>query len=79
MQVFPNPTNGMITVSINNSEFKDITIELLSISGQIVYRNEVKNTFSYSEEIDVSSFRRGVYYLRVNDGEDVKIEKILFQ
>ncbi|MEA1876480.1 MAG: T9SS type A sorting domain-containing protein [Bacteroidota bacterium] len=79
MQVYPNPTDGMLTVSINNTELKDITIELLNTSGQIVYRNEVKNAYNYIEEIDVSAFRPGVYYLRINNGEEVKIEKLFVQ
>lgn len=79
MKVYPNPTDGMLTVSINNTELKDITIELLNTSGQIVYRNEVKNAYSYIEEIDVNTFRAGVYYLRINNGEEVKIEKIFVQ
>jgi hypothetical protein len=79
MKVYPNPTNGMFTVSINNTEAKDMTLELVNISGQAVYRNTVKSVYSYTEEIDASAFAKGVYYLKVNDGEEVRIEKIVVQ
>ncbi len=79
MKVYPNPTQGMFTVSISNAEASDLTLELVNISGQTVYRNEVKSVYSYTEEIDASSFAKGVYYLKVNDGEEVKIEKVVIQ
>jgi hypothetical protein len=79
MTVYPNPTEGRFTVSINNTEAMDMTLELVNISGQTVYRNEVKSVYSYTEEIDASAFARGVYYLKVNDGKEVKIEKIVVQ
>jgi hypothetical protein len=77
--VYPNPTQGMFTVSISNAEASDLSLELVNISGQTVYRNEVKSVYSYNEEIDASSFAKGVYYLKVNNGEEVKIEKVVIQ
>ena len=79
MKVYPNPTTGKFTVVINNNEAKDMTLELLSISGQTVYRNEVKSVYSYTDEIDASTFARGVYYLKVNDGDDVRFEKVVVE
>jgi len=64
-------------VSISNAEASDLFLELVTISGQVVYRNEVKSVYSYIEDIDASSFAKGVYYLKVNNGEEVKIEKIV--
>ena len=79
LSVFPNPTNGKFTVSVSNAEASDMTIELVNISGQVVYRNNVKAAYSYTEEIDASEFAKGVYYLKVNDGNGVKIEKVVVQ
>jgi hypothetical protein len=79
LSVYPNPTNGKFTVSVTNPEAADMTIELVNISGQVVYRNQVSATYSYNEEIDVTTFAKGVYYLKVNDGKGVKIEKVVVQ
>ena len=67
------------TVLISNTEVSDITLELVDISGQVVYKNQVKSVYSYTEEIDASTFARGIYYLRVNDGENVQIKKVVIQ
>jgi hypothetical protein len=79
MSVYPNPTTGKFTVNINNAEATDMTIELVNITGQVVYRNEVKAAYSYNEDIDASTFAKGVYYLKVNDAKGVKIEKVVVQ
>jgi hypothetical protein len=79
LTVYPNPTNGEFTVSISNAEATDLTVELVNISGQVVYRNEVKAVYSYNENIDASEFAKGVYYLKVNDGTEVKVEKVVIQ
>jgi len=79
LKVYPNPASGQFTVSITNAEASDLILELVNISGQVVYRNQVKSVYSYNEQIDASAFAKGVYYLKVNDGEKVKIEKVVIQ
>jgi hypothetical protein len=49
------------------------------MSGQTVYRNEVKAVYSLNHEIDVSQYARGVYYLKVNNGKELKIRKVLIE
>jgi hypothetical protein len=79
LRVYPNPTNSEFTVSVTQADVSDLTIELVNISGQVVYRNEVKSVYSLTETIDVREFAKGVYYLKVNNGEEVKIEKVVVQ
>jgi len=79
MNVYPNPTNGKFTVNISNVEATDMTLELVNISGQVVYRNEVKAAYTYNEDIDATTFAKGVYYLKVNTAKGVKVEKVVVQ
>jgi hypothetical protein len=79
LNVYPNPNNGRFTVSISNPEATDMILELVNISGQVVYRNEVKAAYSYNEDIDASTFAKGVYYLKVNSAKGVKVEKVVLQ
>lgn len=79
LSVYPNPTTGKFTVSISNTEATDLTIELVNISGQVVYRNEVKSAYSYNDDIDATSFAKGVYYLKVSDSKGVNVKKVVVQ
>ena len=77
IDVYPNPNNGVFTVQVNRTEAKDLVIELIDITGQILYRNDAKSVMSYKEEIDISSFAKGVYQLRVNDGTTSEVKKVV--
>ena len=57
----------------------DLMLELVNLSGQSVYRHELKSVFGIQEEIETSGFAKGVYYLKVNTGKDTAIRKVIIQ
>ncbi len=79
LNVYPNPARDKFTVSVNNQEATNLTLELVNISGQVVYHHELKYVFGIQEEIDASSFAKGVYYLKVNTGKETAVRKVVIQ
>lgn len=79
VNVYPNPNNGQFTLQVNNPEATDLTVEIMDVQGQIIYRNTVKSVMSYNEEIDASAFAKGIYHLRVSSGTEVKVKKVVIQ
>ena len=79
ISVYPNPNTGRFIISINSNNSENIVVELLNIQGQKVYRKEIKNVTNSVENIDISQFAKGIYYLRVNNGTDVAIRKVVVQ
>jgi len=79
VSVYPNPNDGQFTLQVNNPETADLVIELMDVQGQTIYKNEVKSVMNYNEEIDASAFAKGIYYLRVNNGTDIKVQKVVIQ
>jgi hypothetical protein len=77
ISVYPNPTHGKFRYSISLGEPSDLIIELVNTSGQVVYRNEVTGAYTFSEELDARFYANGVYYLKVNDGKEIKIKKLV--
>ncbi|MFH0761305.1 MAG: T9SS type A sorting domain-containing protein [Bacteroidota bacterium] len=76
--VYPNPTSGSFTVNIVNTVNSDLTITLTNIEGQVIYRNVVKNTLKYEETID-NQLAKGLYFLSVNNGKEVKVQKVIVE
>ena len=79
IEVYPNPNTGRFMISINSNNSEDIVVELVNIQGQHVYRKEINNVTNSVENIDISQFAKGIYYLRVNNGTDVAIRKVIVQ
>ena len=71
--VYPNPGNGLF---ILKSQFKIKTIEVYTISGSRIYRQDpIKE--SRSVEIDISRYPAGIYMVNLFDGWKRYTEKIV--
>lgn len=72
--VYPNPTNGRITISSNNSISG---IEIYTISGKLVYADFKVN--QSSNEIDLSGNSKGIYIVKIYDGTKYYSCKVVLQ
>ena len=72
LSIHPNPVNNFLTIETVNS--CQHTIEITSLNGQLIYRNKIEGSVL---QIDLSSFRKGVYIIRVRSGDLVRTEKII--
>jgi hypothetical protein len=74
--VFPNPSNGKFTISFKNGYFN--TIEIYNLIGERVFiKDGIKE--QSSETIDLSNFPKGIYFIKINDGEKTHTEKVVIQ
>jgi hypothetical protein len=76
--VFPNPSNGPLTVGINNEEVGEYTVAIFNINGNKV-QSEVFSKKSYKEEktLDTSELPIGVYYIKVYNENFEAIHKFV--
>ena len=75
-EVAPNPTNGLCKVFLTNPN-SVVSIEVVDAFAKSLVNI---NTISYSNDIDLSSFAKGVYsiIIRGNQGE-INIKKVVVQ
>mgnify|MGYP006288601483 CR=1 FL=1 len=71
VRIYPNPASGMITLEMPFEE-AECTLEVLSLTGQVVMSRQVYSTGGVLREtIDVSDLSKGMYMLRV-DGKTLR-------
>ncbi len=71
IQVYPNPTSGIVTFK-NASVFgKQFSIQVIDIYGNIV------KTFYNANAIDISSLSNGMYQIKLTSPEGVATKKII--
>ncbi|MCC5916882.1 MAG: T9SS type A sorting domain-containing protein [Cryomorphaceae bacterium] len=77
-KVFPNPNEGRFTLSFSQIMVSDLNIELLDISGKIVF-HEIIRDFSgdYNKTFDQSKLASGSYMLRVRNRKGVVTKHIV--
>ncbi|MCK4631110.1 MAG: T9SS type A sorting domain-containing protein, partial [Bacteroidales bacterium] len=77
IQVYPNPSNGLFKLVVNNVKSGSLGIEIMNMQGQIIFKNVINDPTGFSEYIDLTKFSKGLYFLRINDGNKATVEKIL--
>ena len=66
--VYPNPAHDKLFVSAANIQ----RVELYAVTGQLMIS-------STENEINVSEFESGIYFVRVNCGENVFTERVIIK
>ena len=79
-KIYPNPVSDKLTVEINATVNEGSVISIISMQGQVIYSEVVKeNTSDYRTEIDVDNFARGMYLLKLEDENSSIQQRIIVQ
>jgi hypothetical protein len=73
LSVYPNPSSDMLSVSLGN-DMLNSRYEMMDITGKIIQKglfNEKVN------QLDVSRFNTGMYFLRITSGDKVMSESFI--
>ena len=66
VQVYPNPTNGMITIAATLAKSQYVAINIYDINGKLVYTSTVANAdINFSKNINIETFASGVYMVQL--------------
>ena len=75
INIYPNPSNGIFNFNnLNNSLVNNIKIEVYNIQGERVYQSE-----KIISKIDLSNQSKGMYFMKIIEGNSIITKKILIQ
>ena len=77
LYVYPNPTNGMVTLSYASNKIKEgFIIKIRNSSGEIVYSLILKEiTDSFLKQIDLNTLPKGIYFVELEANAFSKVQK----
>lgn len=55
-------------IYLENSEFKNYTVKIYDITGQIIFSKNYENRTFLAEHIDLSGFDSGIYFVKISNG-----------
>ncbi len=80
MNVYPNPNSGLFTFAAADMNAKEMTIEIVTIEGQVIKSDKYSNVQgNFTEEINMNEFANGVYFMRVTTDGSVFTQRIVKQ
>ncbi|MDB5211756.1 MAG: C-terminal target protein, partial [Sediminibacterium sp.] len=78
--VSPNPNNGIFNLSFEVTGKADLTIDMVSSSGQRVFNSTIKDfSGKYSRKLDLSNVSSEVYILKIQHNKKNYVQKVLIQ
>jgi hypothetical protein len=78
-ELYPNPTSGMVWVTMNLSKSTTVQLSVTNIAGQLVQEFAPNEQLEQNYAIDLSNYPSGVYLARFIIGDQVKTAKIIVE
>lgn len=80
INLFPNPTNGNISLKFSNDNYKKYQLEIINVLGQKLLTTTIESGVTgISPSVNLSGLPKGNYYLRLSSSDKNIIKKITIQ
>lgn len=81
LSCYPNPTGRELNVQLNLTDNTDVIISIVDLQGKVVQNSTLTNYTKGQQTIvlDVNDLAKGIYFVKVEVGEEVFYEKIIKQ
>ena len=78
IQIYPNPSNGLLFVALNGNFKSSCDVFVYNVQGQLIKSQNIINTTNGSIfELDMSKQSKGVYFVKIINGEYISVNKIV--
>jgi hypothetical protein len=80
-KVYPNPTNDLIQIQINDLKSEKVSLKILDISGKTIKEEQiaVQPSQEFQIERSLKGLPKGIYILTVKDYEQIYSAKVFLQ
>ncbi len=77
INIFPNPTNGLINIDFGSMDQKSINLKLINVSGKVVLAKKLPEGKFHT--LDLTGFPKGNYLISIFSTEKKISRKIVLQ
>jgi hypothetical protein len=83
VSIYPNPSNGIAFIRLNNLANKEVKVKLINILGNEImhlYSGEIVSNYYEINDIDFSQLETGIYFVKVvADGDIIMTDKLILK
>jgi glucose/arabinose dehydrogenase len=75
----PNPFSNQINLNLTTNEVLNLNLQILNMDGKILKEERLQVMGDFSKNINLNDLPKGVYYLKLNEGDKVAVQRIVKQ
>ncbi len=80
LNLYPNPSNGNLFVSLNNENSENVSVEISNCIGQVVKKVSLENTKGVmTNSIDLNGLNNGIYFVKTIVGNKSSTKKLILE
>lgn len=79
LDVYPNPSNGIITVDLNDYRKERLTMRVYSIAGQMVFESSENTAGTGQVRLDLTGLPKAAYMLQISSKHGQAVRQIIIQ
>ena len=77
--VYPNPTKDKVTLDAGQMDISEANISIIDILGKTYNTSIIRKSTDAIFEIDLTTFREGLYFIRIESDQDSEFIRIVKQ
>jgi hypothetical protein len=78
LNVYPNPSNGFVTVNLKTTEATNIDFRIVNTVGATLLQETAESVIgNFTQTFNLSNLGNGIYFLQINDGKGATTKKII--
>nr|WP_321235200.1 T9SS type A sorting domain-containing protein [uncultured Psychroserpens sp.] len=75
--VFPNPAKEQITIELGAVNYGILTFNIVDIQGKLIIEQSINQ--SNTTDIDISDLQSGLYFVKLNAGNEILVKKLIIE
>lgn len=83
MQVYPNPSKGLLNITLHNTSEGEHSIEVFDVFGKLIYKTQENNNqgSEFKSEINLTDLNlsNGLYLINISTANQILSQKVMIQ
>ncbi|WP_018476640.1 T9SS type A sorting domain-containing protein [Pontibacter roseus] len=78
VSIYPNPNNGIFTISFNNLNAQQVDLRIINVIGNEIYHEVLSYAdLQSTKTIDLNRFAKGLYYVKVETDNYSSVRRVV--
>ena len=80
LDIYPNPSKNVFNIAFISDDVQNIELRIINVIGEVVYSNKLNEFIGeYTRKVDLTNYKKGVYFLDVTTNDGVVNKKLILQ